>query len=128
MVDMVNHPDHYAENQIAGLECIDVIATLGDVPAANIIKYCWRAGVKSDNPAEDIAKAIKYLEFKIEYATGPSDSGASYIKYFAATAEDSGPLTLRERYVVEIAKSLIQPNEARTLNLIKEYGNAINKD
>ena len=62
--DMVNHPSHYTQG---GIECIDAIkaATVGlegieAVCTGNAIKYMWRW--KHKNGAEDIRKAIWYLE------------------------------------------------------------------
>lgn len=57
--DPVNHPDHYAANKIAGLECIDVTRHFMFAPG-NTIKYVWRSGYKIDD-MEDLAKAEFYL-------------------------------------------------------------------
>lgn len=64
MSDNVNHPSHYCQG---GIECIDAIeaATAGlegieAVCTGNAIKYMWRW--KHKNGAEDIKKAIWYLE------------------------------------------------------------------
>ena len=66
--DNVNHPSHYTQG---GVECIDAIkaATVGltgieAVCAGNAIKYMWRWKFK--NGAEDIRKAIWYLEKLLE--------------------------------------------------------------
>lgn len=66
--DNVNHPSHYTQG---GIECIDAIkaATVGltgieAVCAGNAIKYMWRWKFK--NGAEDIRKAIWYLEKLLE--------------------------------------------------------------
>lgn len=66
--DNVNHPSHYTQG---GIECIDAIkaATVGltgieAVCTGNAVKYMWRWKFK--NGAEDIRKAIWYLEKLLE--------------------------------------------------------------
>lgn len=60
--DKVNHPSYYNH----GIECIDYIQSHGfDFCSGCAIKYITRAGYKTDDPREDLRKAIKYLEFKI---------------------------------------------------------------
>ena len=63
--DMVNSPNHYAENEI---ECIDaMVAAFGlervqDYAAITAFKYIWRQN-KKWNPAEDREKALWYMRF-----------------------------------------------------------------
>lgn len=63
----VDHPSHYTDYPV---EVIGMIrAVLGDggfvcYCLGNEIKYRMRAGLKGDNAAEDIAKAMKYREFR----------------------------------------------------------------
>lgn len=62
--DKINHPPHYIGVKIKGIdiECIDVIEALDlDYKLGNVFKYLWRAGRKTENPKEDIQKAIWYL-------------------------------------------------------------------
>lgn len=33
--------------------------------AGNAVKYIWRAGLKSDDPVQDLRKAVWYLEREI---------------------------------------------------------------
>ena len=68
--DPVNHPQHYTAG---GIECIEAIkaATVGltgieAVCTGNAIKYMWRW--KHKNGAEDVKKAIWYLERLLEEA------------------------------------------------------------
>jgi len=62
--DMVNHPAHYADNEM-GIECIDAIrAALGKdgfiaFLRGQVIKYEWRLGKKADD-VEDAQKAAWY--------------------------------------------------------------------
>lgn len=64
--DNVNHPKHYKQ---FGVEVIDIIHNvLGDdgfkaYCIGNELKYRLRAGDKGD-AAQDIAKAMKYREFR----------------------------------------------------------------
>lgn len=59
----VDHPNHY--NQIAGIECIDVVEHF-NFNIGNAIKYLWRAGIKSANIIEDLEKAVWYIQREIE--------------------------------------------------------------
>ena len=60
----IEHPKYYTRGKI---ECIDYIMDKGfDFCLGNAIKYITRAGYKSDDPAEDLRKAIQYLKFEIE--------------------------------------------------------------
>lgn len=63
MSGAVNHPAHY--NQIAGIECIDVVECF-NFNVGNIIKYAWRAGLKDDDAVTDLEKAIWYAQREIE--------------------------------------------------------------
>lgn len=58
----VNHPHHY--NQIANIECIDVVENF-NFNVGNAIKYLWRAGLKG-NAIEDLEKAAWYCQREIE--------------------------------------------------------------
>lgn len=64
----VNKVSHY---NALPIECIDVIKYF-DLPIGNVIKYCWRAGLKKeegisqiDKEIEDLKKARYYLDCKI---------------------------------------------------------------
>ena len=61
----VDHPSHYTSHP-SGVECID-ITKHHNFCIGNVIKYCWRAGLKEVSPKlEDLKKARKYLEFEIK--------------------------------------------------------------
>lgn len=62
MADLVNHPPHYTSHP-SGVECIDVIETLG-CSVANAIKYLWRTDHK--NGLEDLQKARWYAERELD--------------------------------------------------------------
>lgn len=62
--DPVNHPTHYTNHQ-SGIECIQVTEYM-NFCLGNAVKYIWRAGIKSDNPVEDLQKAIWYINREIE--------------------------------------------------------------
>lgn len=59
----VDHPPHYNQHP-AQIECIDV-AEAFTFNLGNAIKYIWRAGLKSPDPLEDLAKAQWYLQREI---------------------------------------------------------------
>lgn len=67
MSDEVKHPTHYTAYPV---EVIDIIrAALGpdgfrSYCFGNEIKYRMRAGLKGDNAAQDIAKAMTYKQFR----------------------------------------------------------------
>lgn len=71
MSDPVNHPDHYT-NHPSGVECIQVTEHMGFC-LGNAVKYIWRAPFKG-NMAQDIKKAIWYLERELSRIEGKSDS------------------------------------------------------
>lgn len=62
MDERVNKVAHY---NALSIECIDVIKWF-DLPIGNVIKYCWRAGLKKEEGIADIDKEIEDLK-KAEY-------------------------------------------------------------
>lgn len=64
--DLVNSPAHYKDGEI---ECIDAMGAAFGKEAVetyaqiNSFKYLWRAGKKTANKREDLAKASWYLRF-----------------------------------------------------------------
>lgn len=63
--EKVDHPRHYNLHP-AGIECIDVVEVMG-FNVGNVIKYCWRAGLKPDaSVLVDLEKARWYLGREIE--------------------------------------------------------------
>jgi hypothetical protein len=59
----VYHPKHYTEHP-SGVECV-TIAEAFNFNLGNCIKYIWRAGLKTQDPVEDLKKAAQYIEFEI---------------------------------------------------------------
>ena len=64
----VDHPRHYTTHP-AGIECIDVVETMG-FNLGNTVKYIWRAGLKSDDALTDLKKAAWYLDREIARLEG----------------------------------------------------------
>lgn len=69
--DKVNHPKHYTSHP-SGVECI-TITKWYDFCIGNVIKYVWRAGLKTEDgysssqkELEDLLKARWYLDEKIK--------------------------------------------------------------
>jgi hypothetical protein len=60
----IHHPKHYTDHP-SGVECIH-IAQAFNYNLGNVIKYVWRAGLKTQDPLQDLQKAAKYIEFEIE--------------------------------------------------------------
>lgn len=75
--DAVNHPSHYTSHPArcscgAAIEAIQVIEWL-PANVANVVKYCWRQGLKTrgdqlaiDAAIEDMRKAVWYAEREIQ--------------------------------------------------------------
>ena len=68
--DPVNHPKHYTGHP-SGVECIQVTEHM-NFCLGNAVKYIWRAGLKSDNPAEDLRKARWYIDRELKRIAGES--------------------------------------------------------
>ena len=62
--DPINHPAHYTQHP-AGVECITITEHF-NFNVGNAIKYCWRAGLKSASPVEDLKKAAWYITRELE--------------------------------------------------------------
>jgi hypothetical protein len=60
MSDAVNNPSHYTRHA-SGVECIQVTEHMSFC-LGNAVKYIWRAGLKSDDPVEDLSKARWYID------------------------------------------------------------------
>ncbi len=61
--DIINHPAHYTRHP-SGVECIQIVEHF-PFNIGNVIKYCWRAGLKND-ALEDLKKAKWFIEREIE--------------------------------------------------------------
>jgi hypothetical protein len=62
--DEVNHPRHYRSHP-SGVECITVTEHM-TFNIGNVIKYCWRSGLKDGTPAiKDLEKARWYINREI---------------------------------------------------------------
>lgn len=72
--DRVTHPSHYTSHP-SGIECIEVTEHMSFC-LGNAIKYIWRAGLKTDDAAEDLAKAVWYLEREISRISRAEDTDA----------------------------------------------------
>lgn len=73
MANTVDHPDHY---KAGNLEVIDIIEEYGlDFHLGNAVKYILRAGRKTEDPVEDLEKAVwyiqRFLDYKIRYTLTP---------------------------------------------------------
>lgn len=77
-METVAHPDHYNNGNI---ECIEAIAAAGHAESfciGNCIKYLWR--YKHKNGDEDLAKALFYLSWYIDYLKRDRGSSVSEIQ------------------------------------------------
>lgn len=59
----VNTPPHYRSHP-SGVECIQITEHM-NFCLGNAIKYIWRAGLKADDPIQDLEKAIWYIKREI---------------------------------------------------------------
>ncbi len=71
--DPVSHPSHYTSHP-SGIECID-ISKFHSFCIGNAIKYIWRHKDKG-RPAEDLRKAIWYLQKELEFYEAKEPCGA----------------------------------------------------
>jgi len=62
--DPVHHPAHYTQHP-SGIECITVTEHM-TFCLGNAVKYVWRAGLKSNDPVQDLEKARWYIDREIE--------------------------------------------------------------
>lgn len=65
---MVHSPPHYLSHP-SGVECIQITEHM-NFCLGNSIKYIWRAGLKSEDPVEDLKKARFYIEREIKRLGG----------------------------------------------------------
>lgn len=63
-VDDVNQPAHYTSHP-SGTECLDIVRHF-NFNIGNVIKYCWRAGLKTPDPLKDLKKARFYIDDEIK--------------------------------------------------------------
>lgn len=61
--EWVNQPKHYTSHP-SGIECIEIVEHF-NFNVGNVIKYVWRAGLKTDDPLTDLSKAKFYIEREI---------------------------------------------------------------
>jgi hypothetical protein len=61
--EAVNHPPHYLKHP-SGVECIQITEHM-NFCLGNAIKYIWRAGLKADDPVQDLSKALWYIQREI---------------------------------------------------------------
>lgn len=63
MDDPINNPTHYTSHP-SGIECIEITEHF-NFNIGNVIKYVWRAGLKTEDPLTDLNKARFYIEREI---------------------------------------------------------------
>lgn len=61
--DTINHPTHYTSHP-SGIECIQIAEHM-NFCLGNAVKYLWRAGVKTNDPMQDLKKARWYIDREI---------------------------------------------------------------
>ena len=81
MQDPINRPQHYRSHP-SGIECITVVEHM-PFNIGNAIKYCWRSGLKTPDPTEDLLKARWYIDREIQRLQSAQQ---------AATPADNSPL------------------------------------
>lgn len=62
--EKVNHPSHYNSHP-SGIECV-TIAEAFNFNLGNALKYIWRAGLKTEDPTEDLKKGAWYLQRELD--------------------------------------------------------------
>lgn len=66
--DPVKHPSHYTAHP-SGVECLTITRHM-NFSLGNAVKYIWRAGLKSQDPCQDLEKAVFYLQDEIRRLRG----------------------------------------------------------
>lgn len=70
MTDLINHPPHYTAHPARcecgrQIECIQITEHM-TFNLGNVVKYCWRLGLKSDDALTELGKAKWYIGREIE--------------------------------------------------------------
>lgn len=78
MGDQIYHPQHYNSHP-SGVECWDIVRHM-NFNLGNAVKYIWRAGLKTNDPIQDLEKAVAYLQDEIvrlkkDVKRGPRTTG-----------------------------------------------------
>jgi hypothetical protein len=91
MNDPVNRPKHYTSHP-SGIECIQITEHMNFL-LGNVIKYCWRAGLKGSD-IQDLEKALFYLKREIarRYEFGAHIHTSDGAKPFSDADEDNPTL------------------------------------
>lgn len=83
--DPISKAEHYNRHP-SGVECIDIVKH-HDFNIGNVIKYCWRHGLKGDawtDALKDLKKARYYLDQAISLLGGAEDVVSEHDKYIAS--------------------------------------------
>lgn len=70
----INHPKHYNSHP-SGVECITIVEQF-NFNIGNAIKYLWRSGLKTENPVEDLKKALWYVQREINRIENEANSNS----------------------------------------------------
>jgi len=123
--DAVNHPTHYNVHP-SGIECIQITEHM-NFCLGSAIKYLWRAGLKSGNTAQDLEKAVWYINRELNRLDDkelvkvvserlsqekPDNDIASWVEFvnqIDVTERDDNELTTWEEYKKEIWPTLSIP-------------------
>lgn len=101
--DSVNHPKHYTSHP-SGVECITVTRHM-TFNIGNVVKYCWRAGLKTEEGKDQRTKQIEDLKKAQFYL-------ADEIKRLEVQAEAAGQST---SLTAPKAAEVVDPNETTLL-------------
>lgn len=63
-MNWVEHPEHYNKHP-SGIECITIVRHM-TFNLGNVVKYVWRAGLKTSDSIQDLKKALFYLQDEIK--------------------------------------------------------------
>jgi hypothetical protein len=58
------NPEHYKQHP-SGVECIEITEHM-TLCSGNAVKYIWRAGLKTEDRAEDLRKAAWYIQRELD--------------------------------------------------------------
>lgn len=123
MSDMVNHPNHYANNrmrELIGVECIDFTRHMS-FDVGNAFKYVWRC-LDKGTTVQDLDKAVFYLNDHIDniYYLEPycNDESIKDLVDSLYRVDDSDATDFEKKQLEVLRKIIDSPKEA--LNALKK--------
>lgn len=116
MLDMVNHPNHYASNrmsEITGVECLEFSRCLV-FDVGNAFKYVWRC-LDKGTAEQDLDKAVFYLNDHVKkgvYSHVVDDESIKKLRPFLFELPDDSVSDFEKMQLEVLAMILYSPVKA----------------